>query len=99
MIIDRGHETIFQGNGETFSAHYAAQEWLRENGYSYGSTCRNMPIAIKKGDYSIAKWKNLTNEERQDIDGKLYSGREGEAKIIWINRKLEIQHEDRTNKS
>ncbi|GFM49014.1 hypothetical protein K5D38_04860 [Pseudomonas cichorii] len=58
-------------NPGTFKALWAAQEWLQQNGYSYGSTCREMPIGILKGDYVIAKWKNLTQQEISELDGDL----------------------------
>lgn len=29
-----------------FSAFYAATDWLKEQGYSYGSMCMDMPIGI-----------------------------------------------------
>jgi len=54
-----------------FTAYLAAQDWLSDRGFSYGSSCREMPTAIKKGDWLIAKWKNLTNSERKDVDGLL----------------------------
>lgn len=53
----------------TFQALYAAQNWLRENGYSYGSTCRGEPIGLLKGDYVVAKWRNLTRQEINELDG------------------------------
>lgn len=53
----------------TFQALYAAQNWLRDNGYSYGSTCRGEPIGVLKGDYVIAKWRNLTRQEINELDG------------------------------
>lgn len=42
----------------TFQALYAAQVWLAQNGYSYGSSCVLMPVL--KVDFLIAKWNNLT---------------------------------------
>lgn len=66
----------------TFRALYAAQDWLRENGYSYGSTCREMPIGLMKGDYCIAKWKNLTQEGIAALDGVMQGSlREGPIEI------------------
>ena len=57
----------------TFQAINKAEKWARDNGYSYGIMCRDMPIAIKKGPWNIAKWKNLTGLERLDIDGHITS--------------------------
>ncbi|WP_199287344.1 hypothetical protein [Acinetobacter portensis] len=56
-----------------FSAVSAAENWLREHGFSYGSMCMDMPIGILKGDWCIAKWRNLTAKERNQLDGKLLS--------------------------
>lgn len=55
----------------TFSAYYAACDWLNANGYSHSSTCIDGPVGILKGDYYIAKWRNLTRKERSELDGTL----------------------------
>lgn len=55
----------------TFAAYNAAKKWLKENGYSYGSSCANAPTAIMKGDWCIAKWRNLTGDEIKQLDGKI----------------------------
>jgi hypothetical protein len=55
----------------TFQALYAAKAWLAANGYSCGTTCRDMPCGILKGDFVIAKWKNLTKKESEQLDGRL----------------------------
>ncbi len=66
----------------TFSALYAAQAWLRENGYSFGSLCVGMPIGILKGTWSIAKWRNLTGKEREQLDGQLTSDDFREGPVV-----------------
>lgn len=60
---------------KTFRAYHDAVAWLRERGYSTGSMCSPRPTAIMKGDFQIAKWKNLTAKERREVDGTI----EGEA--------------------
>lgn len=65
-------EIQFNQDGD-FNAIYAAKKWLREHGYSYGSMCRGMPIGILKGDWCIAKWRNLTTIERYQLDGQINS--------------------------
>ena len=55
----------------TFQALYAAEAWLAANCYSVGPTCREMPSGILKGDFVIAKWKNLTKKEIEQLDGCL----------------------------
>jgi hypothetical protein len=68
----------------TFESYYAAIDWCKENGYSYGSTARNMPVALYKGDFNIAKWYNLSKIEQNTCDGVMLSTdfREGEVTII-----------------
>jgi hypothetical protein len=61
---------VFSETG-AFKALYAAQRWLAENGYSYGPTCVMHPAPILKGDYVIAKWRNLTKKEIKALDGWL----------------------------
>jgi hypothetical protein len=74
---------VFPATGETFGALYAAREWCHANGISYGSLCRDMPVGLMRGDYQIAKWKNLTSEERASCDGLMTSSdfREGDVVI------------------
>ncbi|MEB0008660.1 hypothetical protein QN412_02910 [Pseudomonas sp. RTB3] len=67
----------------TFEALYAAQKWLTQNGYSFGPGCAMKPIPILKGDFVIAKWKNLTKGEIAGLDGKLDGNmREGPVTVI-----------------
>ena len=68
---------VFSDKG-TFKALRAAEKWCDKNGYSYGSTCVCSPQALKKGDWHIAKWRNLSSLEKLDIDGTIIGdGREG----------------------
>lgn len=54
-----------------FEAYYSAVKWIKENGYSAGSTCVFSPVAVFKGDCCVEKWRNLSPEEKNDIDGLL----------------------------
>ena len=65
-------EITFDQTGD-FAAVDAACNWLTEHGYSVGSMCGHMPMGILKGDWIIAKWRNLTPKERNQLDGKLIS--------------------------
>jgi hypothetical protein len=58
-----------------FEALYAAENWCRDNGISYGSTCVSSPQALLIGDYSIAKWRNLTAKERKQVHGVIEDSR------------------------
>lgn len=73
---------VFNGNGETFSALYEAEKWLRDNGYSVGSSCIGCPTGVVKGDAYISKWRNMTAEEKDALDGTLTAGREGPATLL-----------------
>lgn len=52
-----------------FEAVAKAETWCRENGYSVGAMQANLERGILKGDYLIAKWRNLTHAERMSLDG------------------------------
>jgi hypothetical protein len=80
-------ELIFTDNSGDFEALHAAQAWCRERGYSCGSMSNPLPIAIMFGDFQIAKWKNLTIEEREACDGRIESQdfRAGPVKIALTN--------------
>jgi hypothetical protein len=56
-----------------FLAHARASADLRKANYSIGSMCWDEPIGFKKGFDYIAKWKNLTYQERAQVDGVLLS--------------------------
>lgn len=68
----------------TFESYYTAKGWCIENGYSFGSMARQMPIALYKGDFNISKWYNLSKTEQETCDGVMLSSdfREGEVTII-----------------
>lgn len=56
---------------DSFQAIEAARTYLRERGYSVGVMCGDLPMAIMKGDYLIAKWRNLDSKERAMVDGRI----------------------------
>lgn len=68
----------------TFQSYYAADKWLKENGYESGSMCRDMPIAITKGEYNLPeKYKNMTTADKKAVNGWITSNdfREGSVTI------------------
>lgn len=68
----------------TFESHWAAQGWCSSNGYSCGSSDVGQIIALRKGEYDLPqKWKNFDKEDKESIDGVMYSTdrREGETTI------------------
>jgi hypothetical protein len=72
----------------TFESLYEAQGWLHTNGYSHGSLCRDMPVAIKDGLYDLPqKWKNFDTEDEELIDGVMVSNdfREAQVEVYIFN--------------
>ena len=65
-------EIKFTDTGD-FIALAKAKAWLKNHDYSCGSMCNRMPIGILKGDWTIAKWRNLTTIERNQLDGQITS--------------------------
>lgn len=57
----------------TFESMYAAQGWLTEKGYGYGSSSCGYPVAVMKGsyyDYDLPeKMKNFTAKETASVHG------------------------------
>ena len=74
----------FKVNG-TFESLYAAQRWLSEKGYEYGSLCGREPVALTKGEYNLPqKWKNFSKSDENIADGLMLSMdfREGEVNVF-----------------
>lgn len=62
---------IFEGMD--FGAYYAAETYALEQGFSIGSMCGDLPIGIMRGEYYIAKWRNLNVKERKQMHGIITS--------------------------
>lgn len=60
----------FEQTGD-FLAVYAAEEWCKNNGVSYGSMQQDSPRGLLRGDFAIAKWRNLSSIERADLHGRM----------------------------
>lgn len=69
-----------------FEALYAAEQWCRENGISYGSGCAGCPTGLMRGDYVVAKWRNLTAKERAELDGVMTGDRRNGPLMIEMRR-------------
>jgi hypothetical protein len=72
----------------TFSSVSAAESKLHNMGYTIGSMCGGEPIGFadaEKYNY-ISKWRNMTSEEHEKLDGVMISNdwREGSVDIIWF---------------
>ena len=81
------HAVEFPASG-TFEAFYAAESYLEELGYAVGSMCSREPIGFKHGDDRVAKWYNLSKEDKEQLDGVMLPEpefREGGAVILFLN--------------
>jgi hypothetical protein len=58
----------FDNQGD-FKANYAAEQFLRERGFSVGSMQRGDPRGILFGHYDIQKWRNLRKADIQALHG------------------------------
>jgi hypothetical protein len=68
--VSNAERIIFEQKGD-FQALYAAQDWCKANGISYGSSQRGSPTGLMRGDVCISKWQNMTKAEQKDLDGTM----------------------------
>lgn len=72
----------------TFQSMYNAEAYLRDMGYSLGSSQGYSPVGFSdKYDY-ISKWSNMTSEEHKQLDGAyipLGDVREGGTLVLFFN--------------
>jgi hypothetical protein len=80
------HAVEFMPSG-TFVAYYGAEKHLKELGYGVGSMCQNEPIGfVYEADW-VAKWVNLTEGEKNSVDGVIlpqFDFREGGVIILFF---------------
>lgn len=55
----------------TFQAGYAAEKWLRDRGFSVGSSQAAAPRAIWHGDCYISKWRGLSAADKRDMHARM----------------------------
>jgi len=80
---------VFKNTGTDFSACYAAQNFIKQLGYSCNSMERHNPIAISK-EY-IGKWRHLDDTDRAELVG-VYKG-------DWRNGDVEVTIFDDVDKN
>ena len=85
---DDAHIIRFENDGRTFSAYWKAEQWMRDNGYKFGSTCALCPYvaAVKGEEYNLPqKLYNFEKEDIAQVDAVIYSNdyRDGWAEV-WI---------------
>lgn len=61
---------VFENAGD-FAALSAAESWLNSQGISHGSIQRGAPTGLLCGNFEIAKWRNLSQQERDELDGTM----------------------------
>lgn len=69
-----------------FEAFNKATAFLESRGFSVGPTSAGDPCGILLGDFAIAKWRNLTTNERLLLHGKMTGDfRNGPVTIAIFN--------------
>lgn len=63
-------EIVFEGKKD-FEAFYKARDFLESRGFSVGSMQGDDPIGIRRGDWDIAKWRNLSEDDMSKLDGTI----------------------------
>ena len=86
----KGHkiawERDWQESGD-FAAYDAAVRFLEGAGFSVGSMARDEPIGLMFGDYGIAKYRNLSRAERDELHGELRGHkRQGPIRVVIFAR-------------
>lgn len=88
----KSHETkLFTQKGD-FAAIHAAESYCKSKGFSVGRMDGDSPIALVKRSMNyIAKWHNLSHEDRESLDGIIESEdfREGPVKVTFYNKEQE----------
>jgi hypothetical protein len=71
---------------EPFAARFAARKVARDLGFIVASSQRNDPRGLMRADeYDyVAKWRNLTDEERLELHGVILFPGDGSAEI-WLS--------------
>jgi hypothetical protein len=81
-------EKIFENTGPLFSGMYAAEEFLRSEGWVYGSTCAKSDlVGFHHPSIEITqKWHNYDERCKKLIAGVMQSSdyRNGSVKIIFF---------------
>jgi hypothetical protein len=76
---------VFSEKGD-FQAYYAACDWCKKNGISYGSMQRDEPIGLMRGDWDISKWRNMTKKEQAALDGIMTGDKRNGPVTITMKR-------------
>lgn len=63
-------EKVFEQTDD-FEAMRAAKKWCAENNISCGRLQGDDPIGLKRGDWTIEKWRNLSDADKDFLDGTM----------------------------
>lgn len=80
----------FSQPGE-FAALHAAEAWCEQAGYSVGQQQRGAPCGLRKGKFLIAKWRNLTVQERMACDGQMTGDMRNGPVVIKLKAQAQLQ--------
>lgn len=75
----------FSAPGESFAAFNAAVKWCKEQGFSVGRMCAGEPVGIRRGQFDIQKWTNMSAEDKRRLDGQIVpigDFRDGGARVM-----------------
>lgn len=68
--MDKRIRKTFTGD-RAFEASDAAEKWCKENLISCGRMQGPDPRGLLYGDYDIAKWRNLSAQDRRELHGTM----------------------------
>ena len=66
-----GAETFVFEDPKDFGAMRAAEQFLEARGFAFGVNERGAPRGVMLGAHRIARWRDLTEREREELDGKM----------------------------
>lgn len=83
-ITCRSTTVTFHAAGP-FNAFAEAKAYCKERGLSVGTMQGDAPIGLKYGDYAIAKWRNLSDNEKQALDGTITGNKRNGPVVVHHN--------------
>jgi hypothetical protein len=84
--VNLDDEVIVFESERDFGAMREAERFLEEQGFSYGLNERGSPRGIQFGLCDIAKWRDLTAEERAELDGRMTGDMRSGPVTVVISR-------------
>lgn len=79
------HITMTFADPGDFAAMRAAEQWCADNGYSVGCMQGYSPRGLLRGDWSISKWRNLTKQQRAELDGQMTGDMRGGPVTVKVH--------------